>query len=261
MKRMARVTASAALSVVLMLGACSDAGPDPEEALITQDVAAFVADQTVDDLILMTSEAEVALRLMQGADPICERVGMTVRCQRHAFAGDATVTVSRDVTFYDANDAEQLAYDRLETASIHMVFDLEGTRTRGNMTVTIDRARDMWWTGLLGEETERTWNGTGSAAVNRVATSADGGQRTYDISSTTLIEHVVIAVPRVGTWPLSGTIAKTVQVEVVNGLGDQTTRQRTVVVTFNGTQFVPVVINGETFTLDLATREIVESDG
>ena len=43
--------------------------------------------------------------------------------------------------------------------------------------------------------------------------------------------------------------------------GDETrTRDRTVLITFNETQFVPIVVNGVTYTFDLATRKIVEND-
>ncbi len=77
------------------------------------------------------------------------------------------------------------------------------------------------------------------------------------MSSSTVVADVVILVPREGTWPQSGTITRNVTVEVVSGLGDTRTRERTVVITFNGTQFVSVTINGErTCELDLATRQV-----
>ena len=49
-------------------------------------------------------------------------------------------------------------------------------------------------------------------------------------------------------------------VEVIGGLGDLRTHERTVVIEFNGTNLVPITINGRTFTLDLETREIIDNN-
>jgi hypothetical protein len=51
-----------------------------------------------------------------------------------------------------------------------------------------------------------------------------------------------------------------VTVEVVGGLEDDRTRSRTVVITFNGTQFAEITINGEMFFFDLETRTVVRDE-
>ncbi len=113
--------------------------------------------------------------------------------------------------------------------------------------------------GLLGTETERTWNGTGSSTANRTRVSDENGDREYDMSSTSTILNVVHAVPRPGTWPLSGTITRNVTVVVISS-DDTRTRTRTVVIEFNGTQFATITINNEVFTFDLETRTVVRDE-
>lgn len=235
-----------ALALVPMLAAFMACSENPSEVTtideqVNLDVATFAADQTGDDIILMTL----------GGDQIMgPRAGPPF---------DASISYSRTVTFYDASDAVQAAYDPELTAKLNIVADLEGSRTRtwdgGTMTVEINRHRDLWVSGLLGQETSRTWDGEGNSDVNRVAQSDERGTRTYEMTSSTLIEGVVVPVPRsADAWPLEGTITKQVTVVVVNGLGDTITRERTVVITFNGTQFVTATVNGEEFEIDLAAR-------
>ena len=61
--------------------------------------------------------------------------------------------------------------------------------------------------------------------------------------------------PREGTWPLSGTITREMMAEISRD-GETRTVERTVMIEFNGTQFVTVTVDGETFTMDLATQGI-----
>jgi hypothetical protein len=76
------------------------------------------------------------------------------------------------------------------------------------------------------------------------------------MSMNTTVTAVVIPVPRGSGWPISGTITREITVQIVTGLDDTKTRERTVTIEFNGTQFVPITINGETCTLDLKLREV-----
>lgn len=268
MPKMFRIGGLAAIPALALMAACSDT-QDPlseEEALVNMDVAQYVAQTTSDDIVMMTTEAQVAMMPGFGTSQGCERLGaFKIRCRPRKFATDGNLSISRDVTFYtlDGNGllVEMDAYDALDTEAINYVVTIDGSREGTHNGVTfslvVDRDRDFTVSGLTGEETQRTWNGTGTAQVNRASTSDEKGTRTYDMSSTTTVEDVVIAVPRDGTWPLSGTITRDVTVQVVNGLGDTRTRDRKVVITFNGTQFATIDINGDVFTLDLATREVV----
>lgn len=273
MPKTLRRSSLAAFPVLLLLVGCSDT-LDPlsdEEQLVNLDVAQYVADATNDDIVAMTSEAEFAMR--RGLHDVagCQRWAFfKVRCMPRKFPGDGDLNITHEVTFYgpdvdnDGNLDPQEEYDSLTTEAINYVASIEGTREHTHngvqFSVTVNRQRDFTVSGLTGEETQRTWNGTGSADVNRARTSDEKGTRTYDMSSTTVVEDVVILVPRAGTYPQSGTITRHVTVEVVDGLEDPTTRERDVVIEFDGTQFATITLNGEVFKLDLETREVVRDE-
>ncbi len=238
----------------MLIAGCSDNLNDPlsaaEEAELNLDVAAYAADATVDDIALMTDEAG---QILPGAP-----------MRGPGFGRLSDYEVSRSVTFYDEGGAEMVAYDPLLTEAINIVFDMSGSRSRvtdrGTVTHTVARSRDMTVSGLLNEETERTWNGTGSSESNSSIISDENGERSYSFSASTVITDVVIPVPRGSGWPLSGTIERTVTVEREgpDGSGERT---RTVLVEFNGTHLVPITINNEvTYTLNLETREIIRPD-
>ncbi|MFQ5704449.1 MAG: hypothetical protein ACE5HT_10560 [Gemmatimonadales bacterium] len=256
----------AALPALLLLSACSDSPNSPattaaEEQQINQDVATFVADATSDDIALMTDESDDTMDPTFANRTDCTRQARRMlRCAARSFARD--LSISREITYFDVDGNEQDAFDPVTTESIHIVASLEGSRTTDRFSASISRNRDVTVSGLAGDETQRTWNGTGSTARNRTRNTDDSGLREYNMSSTSTMTDVVIPVPRTaGSFPLSGTITKEITVEIIRGLDNTKTRTRTVTIEFNGTQFVPITINGETFTLDLATHEIVSNAG
>lgn len=248
-----RLKGTAAATAILLVAACSDSPNQPadtaDDAQLDLDVAAYAAEATIADIGLMTFEADGIMQSPSAVGPMTGHLG--------------NLTVSREVTFFGETGDSMLGYDPLLTASIHVLFSMEGTIThtgdRGTVTTLVSRERDITISGLLGEETQRTFDGTGSASKNRSIISDEHGERTLDFSSTTVIDLVVIPVPRGSGWPLSGTITRNVTVEVISGLGDLRTHERTVVIEFNGTNLVPITINGRTLTLDLETREIIDN--
>lgn len=253
---------TAALPILLLLSACSDDPNTPlstteEDVLINQDVALFVADATADDLALMTSETDSTMDSTFVNRTECTRQDRRrLRCGPRSFAGD--LMMSRDVTYIDTDGNEQDAFDPMTTDTIHIVASMEGSRTTDRFSIEINRTRDVTISGLAGEETERTLNGTGSTNQNRSRHTDGSADRVYNMSSTSVMTDIVIAVPRTdGSFPLSGTITREITIEVITGLEDTRTRTRTVTMEFNGTQFVTITINGETFTFDLVTKEIV----
>ena len=75
------------------------------------------------------------------------------------------------------------------------------------------------------------------------------------MSSTSVIDDVVHPVPRTDdAWPLSGTITRNMTVTAVGGPNGDVTKNRTVVITFNGTNLVTMTVDGEIFEIDLSTR-------
>lgn len=164
------------------------------------------------------------------------------------------LTVTRTCSYKDAAGNAQAAFDELTTASVAVHVEVKGTLGREGMTGTIDRKSDLLVTGLAGTETQMTWNGSGSGTSSRVKTRG-GATVQYDITETEATKDVVIPVPRTEkSWPLSGTITHKVTVKFTGGDKDGTTETRDVTITFDGTHYATVVVNGETFQYDLAKR-------
>ena len=92
--------------------------------------------------------------------------------------------------------------------------------------------------------------------MSRSRHSDENGDRSYDMTGTTVISDVVHGVPREDNpYPLSGTMTRDMTAVIVNGPNGDETRTRHVIITFNGTQFPTMTLNGELFEVDLSTRE------
>ena len=161
------------LLAVLPMTACDgSSGPDSlsDEAQLNYDVAVVAADAVIQNLDFMNAatgsgvEGLIFPALTDQPPFNCLQSDAVGGCQRAFYDG---FTFSRAVTFFDTLGVEQAAFDRLLTASIHIVVDVTGERDRPNWSGSVERHRDMWVTGLEGEETERTWNSTGESSVLR----------------------------------------------------------------------------------------------
>ncbi len=225
-----RIKSGALTLTLLALAACSDtAGLESSfEENLTLDIAMIAADAAIDEF------------------------GDLGR----VFGGGGLTSGTHTATFYDADGKEQEARDPLTTASIHLVVNSSHEFSRDSWTATGTRSRDLWITGLEGEETTRTVNGTGSSNMTRSQhTDADGTTRSYSMVSTSTMVDVVHPVPRTDdSWPLSGTITRDVTITVINGTDGDVTKTRTVVMTFDGTQWPDMTVDGEPFEVDLSTR-------
>ncbi|MGD2068217.1 MAG: hypothetical protein PVI57_05985 [Gemmatimonadota bacterium] len=228
-----------ALLAVAALAACSDDGTTPDlgdDATLNADVATFAAQVTIDDVDDMWLSSDLVGPL--GIPGLGRRGGEHFRA----------ITV----TFLDGDGDEMPSYDPLLTATVETVLDVSVTREGPRWEATMDRHREMAITGLEGEEAERTWNGLGTDHVSRMRVDE---ARSYTMDGDISIDDVVVAVPRAeNPWPLSGSITRHVVVTVVSDGGERTV-ERTVTITFDGTQYATLVVNGETYTVDLADRE------
>lgn len=256
------------LLAVLPMTACDDSsGPDSlvDESQLNYDVAVVAADAVIQNLDFMnaaTGTGVVGLIFPAPTDGPhfnCLQSDAIGGCRRAFFDG---FTFSREITLFDADGVEQDAFDRLLTDSMHIIVDVSGERDRPNWSGSVVRHRDMWVTGLVGEETERTWNGIGESSVLRSRHVDTLPTRTYDMTGSSTIVDVVVPHPRTAdSWPLSGTITR--QVHVIVLVDGEVFREvdRTVVVVFDGTQYAVMTVNGETFTIDLAERRLRRGQG
>jgi hypothetical protein len=215
------------LGTVTALAACADVSAPDDDVVLNADLAVVAADAALDGLAVMQ-------------DP-----GMSL---------GRSFDRARTITFFDAAGAEQDRYDALTTASIRFTFDLSVAAERGPWSAAIERHRELIVSGLAGAETTRTWNGSGTESITRSRMSDENGTRTYDLEGEFTVANVVVPVPgSEARWPLSGTISHHWLVTRTSASGD-VTRERTVVITFDGTQTATAVVDGETFEIDLSTR-------
>jgi hypothetical protein len=228
----------------LVLAACGTNEPAgiSSETVLNADLATIAADAAAQDMELMRGPGEGPFAMGLQFHP------GSFGCTREA---RSLLALERTCTFKDASGATQPAYDPLTTASVSVHAELSIEIKRGPWSGSVERVRDLTVSGLVGSETEMTWNGTGSSETKRVTVTGEGEERRYELTSATTINSVVIPVPRTATsWPKSGSISSTVHVLQPNG----TERERVVSVVFNGTNLVQVTVNGESFQFDLSQR-------
>lgn len=242
-----KLTHAAAIGIGLLAAACAQDGTAPGDiTTLDASVALFSADAAGQDIELMRGPGG-RFGLGLPADPGAFECGTIER---------PGMTITRTCTFYDADGAEQAAYDDVTTASVAMHVEMRGSLDRGDWeTSSMSRVRDMVVTGLAGAETTVTWNGTGSGTMSRIHQIRDGSEVQMEMTSGETATDVVIPVPRSADgWPLGGTITTQVSMTVTGG-PHAGTHERDVTITFDGTQYATVTVDGETFTIDLANRE------
>lgn len=256
MKTLTRLTT---LGLALGLAACNaDNTTLPDTPLATaavdRDIALSSGDAAAQDIELMGAAAgPLGIGLAPSATAADD---VPFRCGTHT---REALTIVRTCTFKDAAGTTQSDYNPLTTAAADIHAVITGGVTRDNWTASdINRIRDLVVSGLAGIETQRTWNGAGTGSSKRERHTENGEVRDYTTASTLTVTNVVVPAPRTeNSWPLSGTIIRHVTITVVGGPNDGKTRERTVTITFNGSQLVPIQVNDKAYTFDLKTRKIV----
>lgn len=240
------------LAAMIVFGACADGtGLEGLDDQLVMDVALLAADATLEEFTLWSQPMGFGGggSALVGSSSAYATPGMP---GRGGFSGEGSGT--RSVTFYDVTGGEQGAYDELTTASIHIVHEVAGTITRDNFVAEVSRERDMTVSGMEGEETTRTWNGSGSSEMSRSGVLADGTERSHSASGTFTFEDVVVPIPgSESPYPVSGMITRSIVGTRTNAQGTQT-REIEVIITFNGTSIATAVVNGENVEIDLSAR-------
>jgi hypothetical protein len=242
------VTAALALVAACATDSLAPGVNPVDDAQLNTDVATVAADAAAQDIEVMRGPSVGPFGL-----GFLHRAG-AFDCDTHTRPG---LTVTRTCTYKDAAGNTQAAYDAATTASINLKATIKGSISREKWSATTDRSSDYTVTGLAGNETQATWNGTSSAKTTRVRMSDDGTTRSYEITGSATVTNVVVPVPRTATsWPLSGTITKRYTVKKADG----TTVDRTVTIVFNGTNIAKVTVNGVTKDFDLSQRGKLRRD-
>ncbi len=221
-----------AVGAIAVVGCAGDdpTGPAAVDQMIDADLAMVAADGTIEDVQALR-DAQHGGFFMEG------RSG------------------SRTVQYFDAAGVEQAVYDDLTTDSIYMTMEMSREIARDGWSASVSalaRCRSP-----VSKASKRPVRSTDSAPsrVTRSRHSEEGSFREREMNGTRTMENVVHAVPfEDNPWPLSGTITREMTVRITTEQGVRT-HTRTVVITFNGTQYPEMTIDGELYEVDLAARE------
>lgn len=181
------------------------------------------------------------------------------------------MTVTHSYAFFDAGGVSQSAYDEATTASFNIQMTADAAWEVDGNSGSMHKESDLTASGLVGSESQRIWNGTESEVVRGVPPRPDrgpggpggpgghggggrgpGGPVENDpptrVNTAVVVADVIVPNPVTDTsWPLSGTITRTMTREGGSNPGTETS-----VLTFNGTQYATLTIGDETRTIDLA---------
>lgn len=232
-------------AVVALVAACEDSVTTPstvDDAAVTADAALVAADGMFQDLAHMDG-----FQTWTGFGVGPEAAGIEIQGSK---------SFSRTVTFFDKNGNEQPAHDPETTASMHIVSALEREVTHTFWSAAITRNRDMMVTGLYGPETERTWKGSSNGTVARSRHPDGGSVKTYDMTSSAVINDVVKGVPRSQfRYPLSGSITRTIHAVMVKD-GVEEVRDIVATITFDGDNTATMTVDGESWEINLDDRGV-----
>lgn len=259
-----------ALALILGVFGCSEdsSGPNSSTPQLDADLAMVAADQAAEDVDIMREPVFFPLMPFGGAPSfagglgagqfvppsICTFNGITQRVECPP-VNRGPLTVARSYQFTDEDGNAQQQFDRLLTASANVRATVDGEWSNDTWSASIHRERDLTATGLLGEETQRTWNGTGESEITRSRHTDSGEERSYNLSCETVIDDVVVPVPRSDErFPRSGTISIRCEVTFVGGPRDGQTIERAMTITFDGDQTATVTVGDRTFEIDLKER-------
>jgi hypothetical protein len=274
--------------LALALAACSSDSTSPLQitsADVDQAAVISASDATAEDVNLFTASDMTmsggAVASLFGGGASMSRIALDASapsytwtfssgCTYSATTGRFTcpaitsggLTLNRDYAFFDANNQAQSAYDSVTTDSANFHVSVTGVHTALTGADTVNRDRNFTVSGLLGAETSRTWNGTGTRNDHGERDGTDA-KRNYSVNDQLTVSNVLVKLPRSSNpWPVSGTITRHITGTASvsrNGVTKSFAVDRTVTITFNGTQTATVTVNGNNYTLDLSTGVATKS--
>jgi hypothetical protein len=250
--QLGRLAATAAAAFVsIAITACDQAtGIESLDDAMTIDAAVLAADGTIEELALFHLPLDFT-----GFIPGEQTHPAGPHSGPHGGPGgmDGGLAGVRSVTFYDVDGVIQEAYDALETGSVVIAHEIEGTIVRDRFTAQVSRARALTVTGLAGEETQRTWNGSGSSSMARSGVTENGAERSHSAEESFTLTDVVVPIPgSENRWPISGTVTRHMVMTRTSSEGT-TTREVDIEVTFDGSSTATALVNGQVVEIDLAT--------
>lgn len=252
-----RTATLAGFCLTALLAACQESGTGPEA--LSEQALLMLADQAMSDADADMDHVRApgipglafpgrVPGFGIGDTPDCPQENGTFICTRDSLGGIVSVTA---ITLRDGLGNAQNAYDEETTASVELSSTMEGTIQHERFAASVDRSRDMTVTGLLGAETTRVWNGSSAGQSTRTHFGGPFAGEEVTTTSESVVDALTLPLPGDDErgWPLSGTITTDMSSDGGPRAGDHR-----VVITFDGTQFATVNIDGEIMTVDLAER-------
>jgi hypothetical protein len=175
---------------------------------------------------------------------------------------NGNVTWTLAVRWFDAGSNEQAIYDPSTTVRMQANSHGTGTVTGANGSATLNSGGVMNVSGIDQAASALTTNATRNDTLSWTATGQNGSISTLTHSTGTLA-NVVEAKPIAQNYPASGNGTWDLDVNrQIEGAGGGSISEHFtahVVVTFNGTHLVPLVVNGtHHFLLDLDTGLVTQ---
>lgn len=192
-----------------------------------------------------------------GISPTCSYAAGRYTC---AATTEQGLSISRSFAFYDAQGNTVQNYSPTTVESVNFQAQIDGNFQRDIVwTAGVHRTRNVTVSGLISMSPQRKWNGTGTGADTVMHIGLDG-IRSLAGTATETVSNVVMPGPSAASQiPLSGSI--TLAVDYTASLQGATASvskevQRTIVVTFNGTQTATLQIGTLTCQLHLDTATV-----
>jgi hypothetical protein len=264
MKRLVSITA---LATALSITACQDsAAPEAnQDAILTEDIALSSGAAITGDVAeLVGGQATLMAPPLRAGGP--PRAFDRPDCPYvpesgwHECSGTSPrgMTVSHAYAFFTAAGETQETFDPVTTESIGSRITVDGVLTTERFTATIDHERETTVSGLSGAETRHVFNGTGTRNESSQSLGTVRARASTLVSNDTVSNVVRMLPASANPWPASGSITHNIAITntVEDGRSISRSAARRVVVTFNGTQFVPLQVGDRVFTLDLATGRV-----
>jgi hypothetical protein len=167
-----------------------------------------------------------------------------------ATSSDRGLTVERSIQYKDASGTVQSAFDTLTTNSVNVRASVNGTRTRGDFSTTVEHTSDQTVVGLAPGSTHRTVNGASSGKETTTGTN-DTGQFTAVRNVSDKIEGVVIPVSTTAgkpPYPTAGKITRSMEVTLTYAGQSPQTSSRSEVITYDGSAAAKLVITRDGVT-------------
>lgn len=169
-----------------------------------------------------------------------------VECAAESHNG---LNIARSAQFKDASGAVQTAFDSLTTNSINTKISVTGTVTRRNGAVSeVQHASDRTVSGLAQGSIQRTVNGTSAGQETTTGTDSTGSFTALRTAGDTIQAVVIPVKDGHPSYPVNGTVIRSMKVVVTYTGSAATTSTRREVITYDGTDTAKIVITHDGVT-------------